>query len=80
MKMKEKRMAMGRPKANRETKIRITLSVLPSLYEEVKKVAFIERKSVSEVVAEMMACYVTGNADKVAEYEKAKRGGSIHGI
>lgn len=78
--MKEKRTAMGRPKANREVKKRITLSVLPSLYEEVQKVAFIERKSVSEVVAEMMAYYVTRNADKVAEYEKVKQGGSCHGI
>ena len=80
MEMEKKRTAMGRPKANREIKKRITLSVLPSLYEEVQKVAFVERKSVSEVVAEMMAYYVTRNADKLAEYDRTKQGGDSYGI
>lgn len=72
--------AQGRPKSNREIKKRVTLSVLPSLYEEVQKIAYVERKSVSEIVAELMAYYVTRNSDKLAEYDAARRGGNDHGV
>ena len=38
----------GRPKENRELKKRISLSVLPSLYEDIQKIAYMQRKSRSE--------------------------------
>ena len=44
----------GRPKENRELKKRISLSVLPSLYEDIQKIAYMQRKSTSEAVQEMM--------------------------
>ena len=40
----------GRPKENRELKKRISLSVLPSLYEDIQKIAYMQRKSTSEAV------------------------------
>ena len=47
----------GRPKENRELKKRISLSVLPSLYEDIQKIAYMQRKSTSEAVQEMMEEY-----------------------
>ena len=48
----------GRPKEEgRELKKRISLSVLPSLYEDIQKIAYVQRKSTSEVVQEMMEEY-----------------------
>ncbi len=35
----------GRPKENRELKKRISLSVLPSLYEDIQKIAYVQRKA-----------------------------------
>ena len=46
-----------RPKENRELKKRISLSVLPSLYEDIQKIAYMQRKSTSEAVQEMMEEY-----------------------
>ncbi len=42
----------GRPKEDRETKKRVSLSVLPSLYEDIQKIAYVQRRSLSDVVAE----------------------------
>lgn len=50
----------GRPKENRELKKRISLSVLPSLYEDIQKIAYMQRKSTSEAVQEMMEEYRKG--------------------
>ena len=47
----------GRPKENPELKKRISLSVLPSLYEDIQKIAYMQRKSTSEAVQEMMEEY-----------------------
>jgi len=63
---------LGRPKADRETKKRVSLAVLPSLYEDIQKIAFIERKSASEIVSQCLERYSTENADKLKEYEQIK--------
>ena len=47
----------GRPQEEPELKNRISLSVLPSVYEGIQKIAYVERKSVSELVEEMMEDY-----------------------
>ena len=41
----------------KELKKRISLSVLPSLYEDIQKIAYMQRKSTSEAVQEMMEEY-----------------------
>lgn len=58
----------GRPKENRELKKRISLSVLPSVYEGIQKIAYVDRKSVSELVEEMMEEYQKRHCDKLEEY------------
>ena len=60
----------GRPKENRELKKRISLSVLPSLYEDIQKIAYMQRKSTSEVVQEMMEEYRKRNIRKLREYDQ----------
>lgn len=61
----------GRPKSVQETKRRITLSFLPSLYADIQKIAFMERRSVSEVFAACMEQYVQENREKLREYDAA---------
>lgn len=63
----------GRPKSDQETKQRISLAMLPSLYEGVKKMAFVERRSVSELVAQLLEQYIRENQKKLEDYEKMKR-------
>ena len=58
----------GRPKENRELKKRISLSVLPSVYEGIQKIAYVDRKSVCELIEEMMEDYQKRNQDKLEEY------------
>ena len=58
----------GRPKEERELKKRISLSVLPSVYEGIQKIAYVERKSVSELVEEMMEDYQKRHRDELDEY------------
>ncbi len=66
----EKPAAKGRPKAKRETKKRVSLAVYPSSYSDLQKIAYVDRKSVSDIVSEMIADYVVTNAEKLKEYEK----------
>ncbi len=44
----------GRPKEGREIKKRVSLSVLPSLYEDIQKIAYVQRRSISDVVGDLM--------------------------
>ena len=60
----------GRPKENRELKKRISLSVLPSLYEDIQKIAYMQRNSTSEAVQEMMEEYRKRNIRKLSEYDQ----------
>lgn len=48
----------GRPKEEgRELKKRISLSVLPSLYEDIQKIAYMQRRSVSELIGDLLEEY-----------------------
>lgn len=60
----------GRPKAERETKKRVSLALYPSSYGDLQKIAYVDRKSVSDIVSELIAGYVADHADKVKEYYK----------
>ena len=59
----------GRPKEDRELKKRISLSVLPSLYDDIQKIAYVQRRSTSELVALIMEEYRSKHRDDLAEYE-----------
>ena len=62
----------GRPKEDRELKKRISLSVLPSLYDDIQKIAYVQRRSVSELLSAMMEDYRGSHAAELAEYERVK--------
>lgn len=66
----EKTGGKGRPKTDREIKKRVSLAVYPSVYGELQKIAYVERKSVSDIVSDLIAGYVNDNSDKLKEYEK----------
>ena len=59
----------GRPKENRETKKRVSLSVLPSLYEDIQKIAYVQRRSVSDIMNELMEGYRSENVASISEFE-----------
>ena len=64
----------GRPKEERrDLKKRISLSVLPSLYEDIQKIAYVQRRSVSDIVEEQLRRYREKNKDALSEYEKIKK-------
>lgn len=63
----------GRPKEGREIKKRVSLSVLPSLYEDIQKIAYVQRKSASELVALIMEEYRRKHEEDLAEYERLKK-------
>lgn len=63
----------GRPKEDRELKKRISLSVLPSLYDDIQKIAYVQRRSVSELLSAMMEEYRGSHAAELEEYEKVKK-------
>lgn len=63
----------GRPKEDRELKKRISLSVLPSLYDDIQKIAYVQRQSTSELVALMMEEYRSTHKDALMEYDRVKK-------
>lgn len=64
----------GRPKEKRETKKSVTFSVLPSLYEDIQKIAYVERRSFSEVVAKLLEQYREEHQAEISEYDRVKNG------
>lgn len=62
----------GRPKADRETKRRVSLAVFPSVYTDLQKIAYVNRQSVSDIVTELIAGYVEEHAEQLMEYERIK--------
>ena len=62
----------GRPKEGREIKKRVSLSVLPSLYEDIQKIAYVERRSISDVVGDLMEQFRAGHEKELVEYKKIK--------
>ena len=63
----------GRPKADRELKKRISLSVLPSLYEDVQKIAYVQRRSVSELIGELLEGYRAEHETDLQGYRDLKK-------
>lgn len=64
----------GRPRLDRETKKRVSLSVLPSLYGDIQKIAHVQRRSVSELVAELLEQYRGEHGQELAEYRTIEKG------
>lgn len=62
----------GRPKEDRELKKRVSLSVLPSLYEDIQKIAYVQRRSVSEVIESLLLKYREDHSSELSEYEQLR--------
>lgn len=60
----------GHPMENRELKKRVSLSVLPSLYADVQKIAYVQRRSVSDVVSDLMEQFRAEHERELEEYSK----------
>lgn len=69
----EKNIAKGRPKEDREIKVRKSFAVFPSTYENAQKIAYIERESISEIIGAFLEDYVNKNMDKIKEYDNIKK-------
>ena len=63
----------GRPKEARALRKRVSLSVLPSLYEDIQKIAYVERRSVSELLSDLMVQYRDQQKSVLSEYEKVRK-------
>ncbi len=63
----------GRPKEDRETKKRVSLSVLPSLYKDIQKIAYVQRRSVSELIGELLEEYRAEHEADVQAYGDLKK-------
>lgn len=63
----------GRPKVERETKERKTLALYPSIYDDVGKIAYVDRTSVSKIVCNLLQDYVSKNKEKLVEYERLNK-------
>lgn len=57
----------------KERKQRVCLALKPSLYEDLKRVGFVQRKSASQIVGELIERYVRDYAELLEEYEKTQR-------
>ena len=64
----------GRPKEARETKKRVSLAVLPSLYEDIQKIAYVQRRSTSDLVAALLEQYRGEHGTELVEYETITKG------
>ena len=53
-------------------KKRVSLAVYPSTYSDLQKIAYVDRRSVSDIVSDLIASYVEENSNKLKEYEKIK--------
>ncbi len=62
----------GRRKEDREIKKRVSLSVMPSLYEDIQKIAYVQRRSISDLVGDLMEQYRAAHEEELAEYKKIK--------
>lgn len=62
----------GRPKGSRETKKRISLAVLPSLYKDIQKIAYMQRISVSDLVGSLLELYREQHEDELTRYQRLK--------
>ena len=62
----------GRPKADREIKTRVSMTIMPSLYEDMRKIAYVQRRSVSDIVSEQLLKYREECSAELREYEKLK--------
>ena len=70
---KQRSAGRGRPKEDRELKKRISLSVLPSVYEDIQKIAYVQRRSVSELIGELLEGYRVEHKAEIQRYGEIEK-------
>lgn len=63
---------VGRPRLSQERKKTVAITVYPSSYNDLKKIAYVDRQSVSEVIGNLIEQYIKENEEKLIEYDKIK--------
>lgn len=63
----------GRPKEERELKKRVSLSLQPSSYEAIQKIAYVQRRSASDLIGAMMEQFIKEHGDELEEYERLQK-------
>lgn len=59
-------------KEKKSKKKKVTLNLYENIYCDVQKIAYVERKSVSEIIGELINDFVEKNQDLLIEYQKIK--------
>lgn len=59
-------------KEERERKRRVSLSIRPSVYEDIQRIAYVQRKSVSDLMDSLMEKYRAEHTDELEEYKKLR--------
>lgn len=57
----------------KERKQRVCLALKPSIYADLQKVGYIQRKSASRIVGELIEGYVRENEELLEEYRETQR-------
>lgn len=74
----KKRGGSGKSKPERECKKRFCLALKPSLYREIQQLAYIQRRSASQIIDELMERYIKENSGVVEKFKKEKKLSLIH--
>lgn len=61
---------VGRPKSQRETKQNVTITLYPSVYEDIKKLAQINGTSASSLIGEICEEFIANNKEDIRQFEK----------
>ena len=69
----KKRGGSGKSKPERECKKRFCLALKPSLYREIQQLAYIQRRSASQIIDELMERYIKENSGVVEKLKKKKK-------
>lgn len=60
----------GRPKLTKINKKRISLAVYPDDYDDLQKIAYVNRQSVSDIITRLISEYVKAHASQLEEYDR----------
>lgn len=68
-----KRGSSANIQPERECKKRFCLALKPSLYKEIQQLAYIQRRSASQIIDELMERYLKENAGIAEKFRKEKK-------
>ena len=69
----KKRGGSGKSKPERQCKKRFCLALKPSLYREIQQLAYIQRRSASQIIDELMERYIKENSGVGEKFKKEKK-------